>query len=151
MKKIISSLLIVLIVLAPISFVSAEVDLSGTTKKEIYAAPEELLVDILNPYVTDAVQKECGDEVTWGLERVNNITLMVDHTGSKSKRWYEVSLTVKINNPNVKGDYWEFDTVTFDIDPKTYFGSSEVERKNINDVTVELTDYTHHHGTNDNK
>ncbi|GAE36655.1 DUF3888 domain-containing protein [Halalkalibacter akibai] len=151
MKKIISSLLLSLIVLAPISFVSAEVDLSRKIKKEIYAAPEELLVDLLNPYVADVVHKEHGDDVIWGLERVKNITLMVDHTVSKSRRWYEVSLTVKINKPDVKGDYWELDTVTFVIDPKTYFGSSDVERKNLKDVTVEIKDYVHHHGTNDNR
>ncbi|GAE26676.1 hypothetical protein JCM9140_2762 [Halalkalibacter wakoensis JCM 9140] len=151
MKKIISSLLLILIVLAPISVVSAEVDLSGKIKKEIYAAPEELLVDILNPYVTDAVQKEHGDNVTWRLERVKKITLMVDHTGSESKRWYEVSLTITTTNPDIKGNLPELGTITFYIDPKTYFGSSEVERKNINDVTVELKDYIHQFGTNDKK
>jgi hypothetical protein len=151
MKKKILLLLIFLIVFAPISFVTAEVLPSGKIKKAIYAAPEELLVDMLNPYVTDAVHKECGDNVTWSLARVKNISLMVDHTGSKSKSWYEVSLTIRTTNRDVEGNYWEFDTVTFNIDPKTYFGSSDDKRKDLKDVTVELANYIHHHGTNDNK
>ena len=95
MKKIISSLLLVLIVLASISFVSAEVDLNGKITKEIYASPEELLVDMINPYITETVNEECGEGVHWTFERVNKLELIVDHTGSEAKSWYELSLMIR--------------------------------------------------------
>ncbi|ADU32195.1 DUF3888 domain-containing protein [Evansella cellulosilytica] len=142
MKIKIALLFILFIVLTP--HVSAE----ELTSKEIYAAPEEVLVDMLHPYITEAVKKECGDNVTWSFERVKNIHLMVEHMKNKSRRWYEVSLTIRTMNEDNEADAWQIDTVTFNIDPKTYFGSSDVKRKSLKEVSVQFIDYIHHHDKN---
>ncbi|ARK31357.1 DUF3888 domain-containing protein [Halalkalibacter krulwichiae] len=144
MSKIISSLLLVLIVLAPISFVSAS-DLSGKTTKEIYASPEELLVDMINPYITEIVSEECGEGVHWTFERVNKLELIVDHTGSESKSWYELNLMIRTFSSTSDNEDMSLDTVTLHIDPKTYFGSIEGKRKNLDEVSVKVVNYSHHH------
>ncbi|WP_237662413.1 DUF3888 domain-containing protein [Sutcliffiella horikoshii] len=129
----------------PTNIGQATVHPSGKIKKEIYASSDELLVDVLNPYITKVVREECGKDVSWTFERFQNLNLIVDHTGSKSKRWYEVSIMINTTNPENEENVWGIDVVTFNIDPKTYFGSSELERENLNDVFIELMEYEHLH------
>lgn len=131
-----------------ISLAQAEKDPSSKIKKEIYASPEELLVDMINPYITEIVSKECGEGVQWTFERVNELELIVDHTGSESKRWYELGLMIRTFSTTSKNEDMNLDTVTLHIDPKTYFGSFEGNRKNLDEVSVKVVNYSHHH---DNK
>ncbi|CAG9620906.1 DUF3888 domain-containing protein [Sutcliffiella rhizosphaerae] len=127
------------------NFGKAMVHPSGKVKKEIYASSDELLVDVLNPYITKIVREECGENVRWTFERVQNLKLLVDHTGSKSKSWYEVSLMINTTNSENEGNVWGIDVVTFNIDPKSYLGITEVKRENLEDVFIELKEYVHIH------
>lgn len=148
MRRLLMLTLITLLSLSvTVSLVHAEKDTSSKVKKEIYASPEELLIDMINPYITEIVSKECGDGVHWTFERVNKLELIVDHTGSESKSWYELSLMIRTLS-STENENMSLDSVTLHIDPKTYFGSIEGDRKNLNEVSVKVVEYSHHH---DNK
>ncbi len=152
MKRLVMlTFLILMSLTVPISLAHADKDPSSKINKEIYASPEELLVDMINPYITEIVNKECGEGVNWTFERVNKLELIVDHTGSESKSWYELELMIRTFSSNLKNEAINLDTVTVQIDPKTYFGSIEGKRKNLDEVSVKAVKYSHHHDNKKNQ
>ncbi|MEH6942938.1 DUF3888 domain-containing protein [Bacillus sp. JJ722] len=147
MKIRINILLVAFIFFIPFTNVCAEKPSNYKVKKEIYATSQDIFIDMLSPYILKAVRDECGDKTTFSVGRVRKISLIVDHTGKESKRWYEVELTLKTIDPSKGETVWGIDSATFKIDTKTYFGHSEINRTSLEGVDIVLMNYTHHHDT----
>lgn len=115
--------------------------LKPAKKTKINVTTENIFVDLVTPYVTEAVKKEHGNKATWKSEGVKHLSINNDHTVDPPKSWYEVRLNILVHD-NEKNENHS-DTVIVKIDTNTYLGSSLQKDINLENVSIEVKQYIH--------
>lgn len=142
MKKMYSSILAVLLLVANVSIVQAEeVSKQGDSIGRSYATPYDMLLNFIREPVMEIVQEKYGKSVAWNFSKITEI----QHVYYTEKRvegatnWYEFTVDIFIKEPDKKG--WGIDRLTFKIMPDAYKNKSA--KNTSGDVHFKLMDYKH--------
>lgn len=141
MKNALSMLLATLLFVTPFTFVSAEENTNGDANvKEIYATPNDMILDFIQAKVDKIIQKEYGKRMAWGWVKIKNDKQIIKP--NEHKRWYELQTVIMVQDPNSKESGFKFDSMTFKFIPRENNNNS----LDLGDTKFELLEYKHNDG-----
>jgi hypothetical protein len=141
MKKTISMLLVTLILGIPFTFVNAAENKNGNTNvQEIYATPNDMLLDFIQTKVDKIIQKEYGKRMAWGWVKIKNDKQIIKV--NEHKRWYELQTVIMVQDPDSKEKCVKFDYMTFKFIPR----ENNSDSRDLGDTKFELLEYKHNDG-----
>jgi hypothetical protein len=142
MKKTVSMLLVTLLLVVPFTFVKAEGNPSGNKKEmEIYATPNDMILDFIKIKVDKIIQKEYGQKMMWGWVKIKDDKQIIKL--NENKRWYELKAVIMIQDPNNKVSEIKFDSMTFKFTPGVLKKGNELNAGDLRDTKFELLEYKH--------
>jgi hypothetical protein len=142
MKKTVSMLLVTLLLVTPFTFVNAEENTSGNTNvKEIYASPNDMILDFIQTKADKIIQKEYGKKMAWGWVRIKNDKQIIKL--NEHKRWYELQTVIMVQDPENKESKVKFDSMTFKFIPREFKKDNDVNAGDLGDTKFELLEYKH--------
>jgi hypothetical protein len=142
MKKFIIMFFSFALIWGSADLVSAKVSEEGKIKKNIYATTEDILLMIISPKVENIIQEKYGQKMTWNVQKVARVDLIIDHTQKESDAWYEMKLAVDVSDPQMEKPEWKLDFIKLKIDmPNLLTHRGTVGSDEIKDIKVDLIDY----------
>jgi hypothetical protein len=145
MKKTISMFLMALILVTPFTFANAQESTSQKTNtKEIYATPNDMILDFVQTKVDKIIQKEYGKQMIWGWVKIKDDKQIIKL--DERKRWYEVKAVIMIQDPESKESGIKFDSMTFKFTPRVYKPGTENNNGDLGDTKFQLLEYKHNDG-----
>jgi hypothetical protein len=143
MKKTASLLMATLLLVTPFTFVNAEENLSGNKKEmEIYATPNDMILDFIQTKADKIIQKEYGKQMKWGWVKIKDDKQIIKL--NEHKRWYEVRVLIMVQEPDSKEARIKFDSMTFKFTPRVNQRSgTELNSGDLGDTKFELLEYKH--------
>lgn len=142
MKKIASTFLLALQLVTPLTFANAQENTSNNTNvKEIYATPNDMLLDFIQPKADKIIQKEYGKQMKWGWVKIKEDKQIIKL--NERKRWYEVKAVIMIQDPDSKEPGIKFDSMTLKFTPRVYKSGTELNTGDLGDTKFELLEYKH--------
>jgi len=142
MKKFIIMLFSLALILGSGNLVSAKVSEEGKIKKNVYATTEDILLMIISPKVENIIQEKYGQKMTWNVQKVARVDLIIDHTKKESDAWYEMKLAVYVADPQKEKPEWKLDFIKLKIDMPNLLTDREAKGSDkIKDINIDLIDY----------
>jgi len=142
MKKTASTFLLVLLLVTPFSLANAEENtIRNTNVKEIYATPNDMILDFIQAKADKIIQKEYGKQMKWGWVKIKDDKQIIKL--NERKRWYEVKTVIMIQDPDNKEAGIKFDSMTFKFTPRVNKPDTELNAGDLGDTKFELLEYKH--------
>lgn len=142
MKKFIIMLFSLALILGSGNLVSAKLSEEGKIKKNVYATTEDILLMIISPKVENIIQEKYGQKMTWNVQKVARVDLIIDHTQKESDAWYEMKLAVVVADPQNKKPEWKLDFIKLKIDMPNLLPDREAKGSDeIKDIKIDLINY----------
>ena len=111
-------------------------------KKNVYATTEDILLMIISPKVENIIQEKYGQKMTWNVQKVARVDLIIDHTQKESDAWYEMKLAVIVADPQNEKPEWKSDFIKLKIDMPNLLPDREAKGSDeIKDIKIDLINY----------
>ncbi|MGE8081913.1 hypothetical protein [Peribacillus loiseleuriae] len=99
MRKIVVLFFTILLIFSTTNSVNAEVSKEGKIKKDVDATTEDILLTIIEPKLEKIIQDKYGHKMSWHVQKVSKVGLIIDHTQKESEAWYEMTLAAQVSDP----------------------------------------------------
>jgi hypothetical protein len=143
MKKLLSTLFMSILLFIPFSTTQAEVSPSSKIKKELYSTPDDMMLDFIEPKVDLMIKKQYGEPMSWDWGKITDVRHVLDHTGKESKRWYEVTTSIKVFVLEGKEQDFNIDSMTFSFTPLQSKRDENAKLGDLGDINFKLLKYKH--------
>lgn len=140
MKKILVFCVVAFISLNFALIANGHVSKEGRIKKDTYATSEDVLLRLIEPQLNKIITDKYGKEVTWQVDKVAKVGLILDHTKNPSDVWYDMKFAVRVFDDGSNGQECLLDMVEVRVDiPNIYTTDRYKEMKPT--MTVKLIEY----------
>ncbi|MBB6447242.1 hypothetical protein [Bacillus benzoevorans] len=137
MKKALSMVLLAILFVTPFTSVNAAENKNGNTNvQEIYATPNDMILDFIQIKADNIIQKEYGKQMMWGWFKIKNDKHIIKN--DEKKRWYELTTVIIIQDPDNKEAGVKFDSMTFKFTPRVPGNDNDGD---LGDTKFELLEY----------
>ncbi|MGM0877949.1 MAG: hypothetical protein ACQEWV_25295 [Bacillota bacterium] len=136
---------VILLIVAFLSFniitiANAEVSKEGKIKKDTYATTEDVLLNLMEPKLNKIITEKYGKEMSWYVDNVTKVGLVVDHTKNPTDVWYDMKFAVRVHDPDKEGHEPLLDIIEVRVDiPNLLTEDRYKETESM--MTLKLIDY----------
>ncbi|KKI91864.1 hypothetical protein WQ54_12075 [Bacillus sp. SA1-12] len=123
-----------------ITIANAEVSKVGKIKKETYATTEDVLLNLMEPKLNKIITEKYGKEMSWYVDNVTKVELIVDHTKNPTDVWYDMKFAVRVHNPDKKGHEPLLDIIEVRVDIPNLL-TEDRYKETESTLTLKLIDY----------
>ena len=140
MRKYVILCLIAFLSFNMMTIANAEVAKEGKIKKDTYATTEDVLLRLMEPKLNKIITEKYGKEMSWYVDNVVKVGLILDHTKNPSDVWYDMQFAVRVHDRDKEGNEQLLDMIEVRVDiPNLLTGDRYKETESM--MTLKLINY----------